>query len=590
MRRFLWWGIGLVACIFVVGQPVMAQNVNDFDILSFDVNYHLGKDNEGRSVLKTTETITTSFPLFDQNHGIERALPEEYDGHSTNLVIDSVTNQAGDTLPYETRSSNGNRVVRIGDADTYVHGKQTYVITYTQHDVTRLFEDTNSDELYWDVNGTQWRQPIDLVTARLTIDPALLGAMTGSVACYQGAERGTERCDVSKVSASEITFSASRPLASGETLTFSVGFKPQTFAAYQQTTGEKLAAFLLMSWLIVLGVSVFVAIAVITWMCVIRWKVMHRAKGCDTIVAEYLPPKDVSVLVSAQIINTPTAAITGQLLDLAVRHYIKIYQTKEKKFLQSPEYELEIIRDPADLRSEELRLLRDLFGDTKIGARFAMKRLRQEYAIMQKLESSRKKVRSQTRGEYAYYGRADVQAKRFNNIATIFLIIGSLTLSPFFIIVAIVGYVSAHTLWPLTEKGRELEEYLEGLKLYITVAEKERLRLLQSPDGAEKVGAINPDDSAQFIKLYERVLPYAVLFGYGKEWLQQLGAQYDRSSAQPDWYVGNGAFNAVLFSAAVTTFSSQATSYSSPSSSTSGGSSGGGFSGGGGGGGGGGGW
>ena len=169
MKRFLWWGVGLVVSILFLSQPAMAQDINDFDILSFDADYHLSKDSEGRSMLKTTETITASFPLFDQNHGIERALPEVYDGHPTGLTVESVTNQTGDAIPYETRSSSDNRVLRIGDANTYVRGKQVYVITYTQRDVTRFFQDTNSDEFYWDVNGTQWRQQIDSVTARFWI-------------------------------------------------------------------------------------------------------------------------------------------------------------------------------------------------------------------------------------------------------------------------------------------------------------------------------------------------------------------------------------------------------------------------------------
>ncbi|MDX2776214.1 DUF2207 domain-containing protein [Streptomyces caniscabiei] len=591
MKRFLWWGLGLAISVLLFGQSALAQSVHDFDILSFDAQYRLGKDNEGRSVLKTTETITASFPLFDQSHGIERALPEVYDGHPTKLVVESVTNQAGDALPYESRHSDNNLVLRIGDPDTYVHSRQTYVITYTQRDVTRFFQDTDKDELYWDVNGTQWKQQIDSVTARVTVDSSLVSSMTGATACYQGQEGAAERCETPKSPAVALSFASTRPLKAGETLTFAIGFKPQTFMAYQQTEDEKLAALLLSVWLTLLGVGAFVAVGAIVWMCVVWSRIMNRARGRETIVAEYLPPKEASVLVSAQVINAPTTAVTGQLLDLAVRRYIKIYQTKEKKFLQQSEYELELVKDPVDLHPEEQHLLQDLFGHLKRGERFAMKRLRKEYSIVQKLEASRKKVRSQVRGEYRLYEKAVKEAKRFSTVGTVFLVAGLVTLSPFLVVTAITGYICAYTLWPLTEKGRDLKDYLEGLKLYISVAEKERLQMVQSPEGAEKVGRIDKDDPRQLVKLYERVLPYAVLFGYGKEWLRELGAYYDQSTTQPDWYVGNGAFNAVMFSTAINAFSIQAISYSSPSSSSSsGGSTGGGFSGGGGGGGGGGGW
>ena len=115
--------------------------------------------------------------------------------------------------------------------------------------------------------------------------------------------------------------------------------------------------------------------------------------------------------------------------------------------------------------------------------------------------------------------------------------------------------------------------------------------MLQSPEGAEKLDVtVSSEDPKQLVKLYERVLPYAVLFGLEKQWSQQLGAYYEQGSVQPDWYYGNTAFNAAVFSSALNSFSVTSSSYSSASSSSSGGSNGGGFSGGGGGGGGGGGW
>ena len=93
---------------------------------------------------------------------------------------------------------------------------------------------------------------------------------------------------------------------------------------------------------------------------------------------------------------------------------------------------------------------------------------------------------------------------------------------------------------------------------------------------------IDPANPAEMLKLYEVLLPYAVVFGQEKEWAEQLAALYgpDRS---PDWYAGTHGFSAGSFSSGISSLSA-----SSSSSSTSGGSSGGGSSGGGGGGGGGG--
>lgn len=173
------------------------------------------------------------------------------------------------------------------------------------------------------------------------------------------------------------------------------------------------------------------------------------------------------------------------------------------------------------------------------------------------------------------------------------LTIAVLTLSVAWLIAMIAIFILSMKPWRLTDKGLALKRYLEGLKMYIGVAETERLKMLQSPEGAEKVRSIVDGDPTAgpklLVKLYERVLPYAVLFGQEKQWNAQLGRYYETANGSPDWYAGQTAFNAAAFSSAMSSFS-QASSHASSISSSSGGSGGGGFSGGGGGGGGGGGW
>jgi uncharacterized membrane protein len=132
-----------------------------------------------------------------------------------------------------------------------------------------------------------------------------------------------------------------------------------------------------------------------------------------------------------------------------------------------------------------------------------------------------------------------------------------------------------------------MRDYLLGLRMYMRLAEADRLKVLQSPHG-ELTEKINIDDKTQLVKLYERLLPYAMLFGIEKQWASEFAKLYDQP---PDWYAGNAAFNAVYFAAAMNSFSvASAASFTPPSNSSSSGFGGGGFAGGGGGGGGGGGW
>jgi uncharacterized membrane protein len=94
---------------------------------------------------------------------------------------------------------------------------------------------------------------------------------------------------------------------------------------------------------------------------------------------------------------------------------------------------------------------------------------------------------------------------------------------------------------------------------------------------------VDTSDPRVMLKLYETLLPYAVVFGQEKEWARELAVLYGEGSS-PTWYVGSAGFNAAAFSSGISNLSSSSAS----ASSTSGGSSGGGSAGGGGGGGGGG--
>ena len=135
---------------------------------------------------------------------------------------------------------------------------------------------------------------------------------------------------------------------------------------------------------------------------------------------------------------------------------------------------------------------------------------------------------------------------------------------------------------PLTELGAQTRDHLKGLEVFIDWAEADRIRMLQSPQGAERV-QVDTTDPRAMLRLYESLLPYAVVFGQEKEWARELAVLYGEGNS-PGWYSGSSGFNAAAFSTGISTLSSSTAS----SSSTSGGSSGGGSAGGGGGGGGGG--
>ena len=578
---------GLLLAVLIVTSVATGAHAstNDFTFKSLHADYYLGADSEGRSTLKTTETLVAVFPDYDQNHGIERAIPKKYDGHPTSLKILAVTDKAGTSLPYSTYDSNGHEVLRIGDADRYVHGEQTYVITYVQRDVTKYFADVPDHEFYWDVNGTQWQQPFDEVSATVHTDKNITPTLNKNVACYQGVEGSTERCEISE-DGNVITAKATN-LWAGENMTIAVGFTSGTFRGYQPSLWDRIVSI----WIILTIITSVVGFVAIFWLAYRYSKLSNRSSELQPVAAEYIPPKDTSVLVSAQIADGARADATAQLIDLAVRHYITITQTAEKSLFKQAEYDLEIVKSVSSLREEEQDFVRTMFGDTAVGTVLPTKTLKQNYGLYSKLQSNTTALAKRIKESLGLRAKNQDVSKSFKRIGLVFIFVGVLTISPLLFIAGIVAYGCGWGITPLTDEGLALRRYLAGLKMYIEYAENDRIKALQSPEGAEKTGVkIKDGNDKKLVRLYERTLPYAVLFGQEKEWNKQLAVHYEESGTTPSWYVGHGAFSAAVFSSAMSDFTGSMNSYGASTSSSTGGSSGGGSSGGGGGGGGGGGW
>ena len=101
MKRFVLGALVAFYSLFAAASPTYATT-QDFHFSNFQADYYLSRDVQKRSVLKTVEVLTAEFPSFDQNHGIERAIPKSYDGHPTHLKVNSVTDALGKNLPYTT--------------------------------------------------------------------------------------------------------------------------------------------------------------------------------------------------------------------------------------------------------------------------------------------------------------------------------------------------------------------------------------------------------------------------------------------------------------------------------------------------------
>lgn len=570
--------------------PAAHANVDNFTFDSFDVEYTLDRDAEGRATLTTVETLVARFPDFDQNRGIRRTLPATYQGRPTALEVVTVTDENGQPRPFEVESSDGvTSVVSAVPEGRFVRGVQTYVITYTQRDTVDAFTNTGAEEFYWNLNGTDWAQPFGSVTGTVRLGPGLADALTGGVFCYQGPAGSTELCDVA-ISGDTVTVAATRPLGPYENVTVAIGFEPGTFTLYDRSPTASV-----FFWMLLAALLAAVAIAVVALR--LRFTRFRDAPGRPVIVPEYLPPKDIDLVEAAILLHRRKRAIASEIIDLAVQGRIRIIE-EEKSFGRSTwKLELVSILGASDY---EMRLMQFFFGTTLVPGTQHVLSARSTTISTQLAkwltevaidETRKRKWRRTIPARYSVL----LSIAGFGALAASFVFWVGLTeegRDPGFAFVAVALAVVAAIVTagamgrrPLTESGAEIHDHLRGLDDYIQLAESDRMRVLQSPEGALRDPVDTTNREAR-LRLTERLLPWAVLFGHEKEWAEELGTFYDEGQS-PSWYRGAHSFNAGAFAAGVgSVASTMSSSYSGTSS--SGGSSGGGSSGGGGGGGGGG--
>ena len=139
-----------------------------------------------------------------------------------------------------------------------------------------------------------------------------------------------------------------------------------------------------------------------------------------------------------------------------------------------------------------------------------------------------------------------------------------------------------HQLKAPTLQGRRLMDELEGFRMYLSVAERDRLTSMRSP--------------AKTPELFEAYLPYALALDVEQAWAEQFSDLMAKASEDgtttydPTWYRSGRPLSTAALAGSIGSSLASATSSSSRAPGSSSGSGGGGSSGGGGGGGGGGGW
>lgn len=621
--------LAVICQVFLPVSNTFAANLQNFRFESYEADYYLSRDAEGISHLRVVENLTAIFPNFDQNHGITRIIPFTNQG-GNNLTVsdpDHFTVQAklnGESIhPYSIEQNNGYFEILLGNPNTYVRGRQVYTLSYEFDRVVTDFEDYQ--ELYWDTNGVDWSQAFETLTVRIHLEDQLANHYTGNAWCYTGRQgSNAQDCTISQ-DANIITIKSNRRLSAHENLTFDLEFQPNTFTIPKPKQNYTLLIFFIVTCIIGLTLLAFAGYVIY------RTNPKRKFYKQLFVKPEYAPPAGLTVAEAAEcsmreLINNSRVAT---LIELAIQGKISLIQNQPAQS-KRPVWTIRIKNNNfTDDQSLILKILHGKDAPLAVGEEFLLRNHSNSTSLTRLVERFPKAVKRQTWQKgllesdcsksstkspleklcerlagasafWAFFG-AITFALVENSLPDYGLIFGHPNQTFGWLDGCIIGVLIGIFLFTLitsiccsryairTKKGLQTARYLEGLKLYIKMAESERIKFLQSVKGA--------DTSHQgIVKLYEKLLPYAIIFGLETSWLKEMSRYYEYADVSaPTWYLGYGTFSAQAFNQAIRSATTSANSSfisASPSSSSSSGSGsgGGGFSGGGGGGGGGGGW
>ncbi len=570
----------LAFLLFLINfQSAQAENIDNFS-----VDFKIDKN----SSVYVTESISYNFGEL-QRHGIYRSIPYKYKTQTGNYKLRfsqiNVTDEFGHPYKFFTSYRGNNLWIKIGEADKLVSGRHVYIIRYKVERVLNYFSD--HDEFYWNVTGNGWPVPITEVVARIHL-PRDVSGLDLQTKCFFGSYGATDKCSQKKILSSGVEFK-SYNLSPREGLTIVIGWpkgivqQPTWWQKTKDWFRDNLVLFLP---LLVLFIMFFL------W-----WNKGRDPRGRGVIIPRYAPPADLTPVEVGTIIDEKVDRrdIVSIIIDLAIKGYLKITRlTKKSLWGKKVDYQFEQLR-PGDksLKILELVLLDSLFKDSQEVANYIGFSENKKKVLLSELNKNScldiKNIEELVYNELikSGYFRRNPNSVRMSYLGVAFAFVmagfviidawGMAAFFSFFLSGLIIGFFG----WFMpskTKRGVETYEHILGLKEYLEIAEKDRLKFHNAPKK-------NP-------QLFEELLPYAIVLKVEKQWAEQFKDIYKQP---PAWYEDPSvsSFNTLVFINSLHSFSvSTISTLNFKGSSAAGGGSGfsGGFSGGGFGGGGGGSW
>ncbi len=574
IQRFLFC-IAAFILVLCSGTCAFAQDYDyePYYIKDYDITINVREDN----TLEVTENIGA---FFNENrHGIFRTIPLENYVERADGTVSSVRAKIKNidvSEKCDIDKSFGQCTIQIGDEDQYISGDHQYTISYEYE----LGEDRNQDfdELYYNLIGDQWDTYIQNITFKITMpkefDSSLLGFSAGTYGTV-----GTSSVEYN-VDGNVISGNMIETLPPYNALTMRVEL-PDDYFYFNKT-----AYYLKLASLVAVPACALIVVFAI-------WAKFGKDKKIVKVV-EFYPPDNMS---SADVAYWHNGTITNKdivplLIELANEGYIEINEVEVKKLIgKKKSFQIKKMKDVYDGHDKNKhRFFNGLFKCSGSDIVYEDD-LKDSFYVT--LDLIREKYNSEANIDKVFDLKS-LYLRFFCWVVSIASIIASIYISTVIlggsekniftaagVIVGLIAFVIAFFIRRRTDDGHQILQRIEGFKMFLETAEKDRLETLVEE---------NP-------KYFYDILPYAYVLGVSDKWI----SKFESIAIEPAaWYGGYSTFDYYVFYSFMnrTVAASTKAMTSSPQQSSSGGlsgggsfsSGGGGFSGGGVGGGGGGSW
>ncbi|MBK9256403.1 MAG: DUF2207 domain-containing protein [Saprospiraceae bacterium] len=534
-----------------------------FTIRNYDVDIKISSE----GYFEVTETISVDFS--EPRRGIFRMIPYKYklqDEVRTIKIKDVDVNG----FRFKTYTEGNNFVVRIGDPDVYVNGQQVYVIRYKVSNAFLLL--VEHTEFYWNLVGEQWPVNIDAVQYTVQFDKFItLG--TDDYKILAGAAGSQDQNANIRYQLNKVVGETTVGLGPNEGVTIAV--KLPVDYIRRPTEMEQFLAKYGMSGLGLLLLSLISGFFYRLW--------SKYGKDYPIVrMVQYVPPKELTPSEAGVIIDekADNIDIMALLPYWAHQGYIQIKRIPKK--WAKDDHELIKIKPLSHLvPAYETVVFNGIF---RSGDEVLISSLQEKFYT--DLAAAKTELKNHINKMDIYYP-VSIQMQIYLGIGSFvvlvlavlsMILIGSVILALSLGISGIIGLIFTSLMLKKNQNGVRLYQEVLGFKMFVEKADKDRLERMLKDD---------PD-------YFEKTLPYAMVFGYVKQW----SSKFDGLLTEPPrWYIGgpgymHGGFTPSAFGSSFDTGMKEIQSAfsSAPQSSGGGGFSGGGSVGGGFGGGGGGSW